>query len=83
MGQWQGSAPVFRGPTLSSSVSSLMTKTEIDLETSAYLPLNLLTRLPAPEYFTEFTAHREICRRFNILFLSCSAVSPLQATESK
>jgi hypothetical protein len=35
VGQWQDSAPACRGPTPStSSVSALMTKAEIDLETS-------------------------------------------------
>jgi hypothetical protein len=44
-----------------------MTKTEIDLETSVYSPFNLLTRLPAPEYFIEFTANlRSVCAQRNL-----------------
>jgi hypothetical protein len=44
-----------------------MTKTEIDLETSAYSPFNLLTRLQAPEYFIEFRANlRSVCAQRNL-----------------
>jgi hypothetical protein len=44
-----------------------MTKTEIDLETSVYSPFNLLTRLPAPEYFIEFIANlRRVCAHRNV-----------------
>ena len=62
LGRWVSGkrvrASVSRTNSLSSSsVSSLMTKTEIDLETSVYSPFNLLTRLPAPEYFIEFIAN--------------------------
>jgi len=55
-----------------------MTKTETDLETSAYSPFNLLTRLPAPEYFIEFIAKLRLSLRTEksadvSIFYSCPA----------